>query len=202
MSTNTPDNISLAESTSTNNTPDISTESESTPTTPPLSPSLLSTFTYPVSYTVSGLLRRIAEDTAPTPLARALSANFNGSMTDPSNGVFHPAKRRLSPFQPPPLTPLTLSGYKENTHSRSRLLSKALAEEIRLLVPPRLQLVDTWRLGYSLEQDGSSLGSLYGLCETYRGKRGGYVLVVRDGGGSVSDLFHSSPSALRSTNTV
>jgi len=109
-------------------------------------------------------------------------------MTDPSMGVFQPPKRRLSPFQPPPLTPLTLNGYRESTSKRARLLSKSLAEEIRLLMPPRLQLVDSWKLSYSLEQDGTSLASLFGLVEKYRGKRGGFVLVVRDRGGGVGHL--------------
>jgi len=147
--------------------------------------SFLSAFTYPVTYTVGGLLRRLESDEAPTALARALSANYNGSMTDPTTGVFQPPKRRLSPFQPPPLTPLTLNGYRESTSKRARLLSKSLAEEIRLLMPPRLQLVDSWKLSYSLEQDGTSLASLFGLVEKYRGKRGGFVLVVRDRGGGV-----------------
>jgi len=66
-----------------------------------------------------------------------------------------------------------------------KLLSKALAEEIRLLLPPRLQLVDEWCLTYSLEQNGVSLGTLYKQSEDYVGRRGGFVLVVKDGGGSV-----------------
>lgn len=143
--------------------------------------------TYPISYTTSALLRRLSEDSAPTPLARALSANYNGLMRE-NAPVFNPPTRHHSPFQPPPLTPLTLEGYKETTGHRGRLLSKALAEEIRLLVPPRLQLVDTWKLGYSLEQDGTSLKSLYGRLDGYRGKRGGFVLVVRDAKGGVSAL--------------
>jgi len=168
----------------------LQTSTLSSPASPagsatPTSPSFISHLTYPVSYTVSGLLRRLESDEAPTALARALSANYNGSMTDPTTGVYHPPKRRLSPFQPPPLTPLTLSGYRESTTKKSRLLSHSLAEEIRLLIPPRLQLVDQWKLAYSLEQDGTSLASLYGLCEQYRGKRGGFVLVVRDRGGGV-----------------
>ena len=65
-------------------------------------------------------------------------------------------------------------------------MSKSLAEEIRLLVPPRLQLVDRWALLYSLEQDGVSLATLYGKCDDYRGRRGGYVVVVRDKGGGVN----------------
>ncbi|TKX24486.1 hypothetical protein C1H76_3093 [Elsinoe australis] len=156
--------------------------------------SLFSTFAYPVSYTVSGLLRRIAADEAPTPLARALSANYNGSMHDPSMGVFNPPPaRRLSPFQPPPLTPLNLTGFRDSTPHKSRLLNKALAEEIRLLTPPRLQLVDSWQLVYSLEQNGSSLASLYNLCDSYRGKRGGFVLTIRDSEGGIFGAYLSDP---------
>ncbi|EMC99953.1 hypothetical protein BAUCODRAFT_49572, partial [Baudoinia panamericana UAMH 10762] len=168
------------------------------PSRPPLHPSekrasnpfvsTLNYFTEPVSYTVSGIVRRLSEDQAPTPLARALSANYNGSMTDPTLGVYHPPpqpKRRLSPFQPPPLTPLTLKGYKDTTKHKSRLLSKAIAEEIRLLIPARLQLMDSWNLTYSLEQNGSTLSTLYNLCDAHRGKRGGFVLVVRDAGGGI-----------------
>jgi hypothetical protein len=141
--------------------------------------------TYPVSYTLSGLLRRLSVDEAPTPLARALSANYSGAMPSLTS-AFDAPKRRLSPFQPPPLTPLTLTGYRDSTSFSSRLLENALAEEIRLLMPPRVQLVDEWRLVYSLEQNGTSLGSLYSLSEEYRGKRGGFVLVVRDASQGVS----------------
>jgi len=117
-------------------------------------------------------------------------------MTDPTTGVYHPPsqpKRRLSPFQPPPLTPLSLKGYNESTRGRARLLSKALAEEIRLLIPPRLQLMDHWRLTYSLEQNGSTLSTLYNLCDALRGKRGGIVLVVRDAGGGIFGTYLSDP---------
>lgn len=65
------------------------------------------------------------------------------------------------------------------------MLTRALAEEIRLLVPARLQLVEQWNLVYSLEEDGVSLGTLYKKCEDRRGLRNGYVLIVRDGEGGV-----------------
>jgi hypothetical protein len=68
---------------------------------------------------------------------------------------------------------------------KGKLLSTALAEEIRLLLPPRLQLVDEWSLAYSLEQNGVSLGTLYKKSDDYRGKRGGFVLVIKDGSGGV-----------------
>lgn len=155
--------------------------------------------TYPVSYTLSGLLRRLSADEAPTPLARALSANYNGAMS-PSAALFDAPKRRLSPFQPPPLTPLTLTGYRDGTPLPSRLLERALAEEIRLLMPPRVQLVDEWKLIYSLEQNGTSLASLYNLSDDYRGKRGGFVLVVRDASQGAS--LDASITYLINTDTV
>lgn len=62
-----------------------------------------------------------------------------------------------------------------------------MAEEIRLLVPPRLQLADTWRLGYSLEEDGVSLATLYKKCSSPGIPKGcSFVLVVQDGAGGVS----------------
>jgi hypothetical protein len=136
--------------------------------------------------------------------ASSLSHSFasllpsNASAPEMHN-AFQPPRRYASPFQPPPLTPLTLHGYTPGTREKGKLLSKALAEEIRLLVPPRLQLVDEWRLAFSLEQNGVSLATLYQKSEDYRGRRGGYVLVVRDGSGSVfgaylSDPPHPSPS--------
>lgn len=76
---------------------------------------------------------------------------------------------------------------------KGKLLSTALAEEIRLLFPPRLQLVDEWTLAYSLEQNGVSLATLYEKSEDYRGKRGGFVLVVKDGGGGVFGAYLSDP---------
>lgn len=59
----------------------------------------------------------------------------------------------------PPLPDVSLSGYKETT--RRRLLNSELAQNIRNLVPRRLQLTTEWNLVYSMEQDGISLRSLY-----------------------------------------
>jgi hypothetical protein len=85
-------------------------------------------------------------------------------------------------------TPPRLKGYKSDTPASAQLLSRALAEEIRLLVPPRLQLVEDWSLIYSLEQDGISLATLYKKCEHLRDGKGGFVLVVRDGSGGVCGI--------------
>ncbi|CAK7904506.1 oxidation resistance protein 1 [[Candida] anglica] len=62
----------------------------------------------------------------------------------------------------PPLTPLSLHGYKSST--KHKLLDKELAENIRNLVPARFQLFDDWYLEYSLEQHGISLKTLYNNC--------------------------------------
>lgn len=181
--------------------PSPASSQTSLPTSPPRSQS--SYFAYPVQYAVSGLLRRLSHEptvnTSPPSnsssttniwsLSQSLSDTFSDltkPVTDANmDTLFTPPRRHLSPFQPPPLTPLSLNGYKFNTTPSGKLLSKALAEEIRLLVPPRLQLVDEWNLAYSLEQDGVSLATLYKRSEEYRGKRGGFVLVIRDGSGGV-----------------
>ena len=69
------------------------------------------------------------------------------------------------------------------------MLSRAVAEEIRLLVPPRLQLADTWRLAYSLENDGVSLATLYNKCASPKIPRGSsFILVIQDAAGGVRAL--------------
>jgi hypothetical protein len=138
-------------------------------------------FTYPVSYAVSGLLRRLNSE----------PAHARGSTEPDMQSAFQNPHRTASPFQPPPLTPLTLKGYKTSTREAGKLLSRNLAEEIRLLVPPRLQLVDDWHVVYSLEQNGVSLATFYACAEEYRGRRGGFVLVVRDASGGVFGAYLS-----------
>ncbi|KMW66472.1 TLD domain-containing protein, variant [Blastomyces dermatitidis ATCC 18188] len=138
------------------------------------SPSASSYLTYPVSHVVSGLYRRLTE---PTPSG---STSKKPSLDPMSvSEIYNPPHRTASPFQPPPLTPLTLKA----AGGPSRIfLTRSLAEEIRLLVPPRLQLLDTWQLAYSLDRDGSSLLTLYDKCREFGNKsqRAGYVLVVKD----------------------
>ncbi|OAX78579.1 hypothetical protein ACJ72_07113 [Emergomyces africanus] len=138
------------------------------------SPSAASYLAYPVSHVVSGLYRRLTEPTLSSPTSKKPSL-------DPMSvsEVYNPPHRTASPFQPPPLTPLTLKAAGSPSNI---LLTRSLAEEIRLLVPPRLQLLDTWKLAYSLDRDGSSLLTLYDKCKEFSDKsqRAGYVLVVRD----------------------
>ncbi|PWY92675.1 TLD-domain-containing protein [Aspergillus heteromorphus CBS 117.55] len=132
--------------------------------------SAASYFSYPVTHVVSGLYRRLTDP--PSTNTNTMRRKTTNNSNNPQ--VFTPV-RTASPFQPPPLTPLTLS-------SPSPHLSRSLAEEIRLLVPPRLQLINTWELAYSLDRDGASLSTLYDNCReiSARSPRAGYVLVIRD----------------------
>lgn len=121
----------------------------------------------------------------PGTISSALSWTLHRLTSDPQSpprkSPSRPPSRRASPFTPPPLAPLQITGYSPAT--TSHLLSRALAEEIRLLLPARLQLHETWTLAYSLEQHGVSLATLYGRCS-----KGSFVLVVRDSAGGVSKL--------------
>lgn len=78
-------------------------------------------------------------------------------------------------YTPPPLPPLKIPA--------GSTLTPEIAEEIRNLLPPRLQLHDSWTLAYSLEQHGVSLGTLYKKAQERA--RGGFVLVVKDSIGGV-----------------
>ncbi|KAI9676882.1 MAG: oxidation resistance protein 1 [Caeruleum heppii] len=158
--------------------------------------------------TVSSLLKRFSTEPqnvsslAPTGPVTAVKSALGGD-TLGVEGVYTPPIRRASPFQPPPLYPLTLhpclpssspplsprrpSDPSHSTHQQ--LLTRALAEEIRLLIPPRLQLVEDWHLTYGLERDGVSLATLYKKCEEMRGRRRGFVVVVGDGSGGVFGAY-------------
>ncbi|KAI9666193.1 MAG: oxidation resistance protein 1 [Bathelium mastoideum] len=151
---------------------------------------------YPVSYTVNALLRRLSSDPEPVVRAGPTDSRHSSRSSTPKSfamdGGYTPPKRIASPFQPPPLSPLSL-GFGNLSSSSAKTLTRTLAEEIRLLVPPRLQLVEAWNLAYSLERDGSSLATLYQQSDKYRGKRGGFVVVVKDGAGSLFGAYLSDP---------
>jgi len=147
----------------------------------PHNPSSAAYLAYPVKHVVSSLYRRMTEP-PDQPVNRLLEAP---TLPQKQSAMFAP-QRRPSPFQPPPLTPLNLSHDLSEAQAESLLLTRSLAEEIRLLVPPRLQLVESWRLAYNLQLHGSSLGTLYDHCDKVLGalgstKRGGFVLVIQDG---------------------
>ncbi|KAJ5197947.1 Oxidation resistance protein 1 [Penicillium cinerascens] len=153
-------------------------------------------FSYPVSHVVSGLYRRLTDPN----IASNAPPTMPWSMSSSSSSVFTP-RRTASPFQPPPLTPVSLTIPKGQDLLQQQLLTRALAEEIRLLVPARLQLVENWRLAYSLDRDGASLATLYDNCLefSHRSPRAGFILVVRDSspagavfGAYMTDLPHPS----------
>ena len=160
------------------------------------SDSTASYLSYPVSHVASALYRRLTEPNLPSPLRnmhKRQQSNNNTVLDSPTalNGHYQIPKRTASPFAPPPLTGLSLRGH---TNPRYQLLTRTVAEEIRLLLPPRLQLATDWTLAYSIEQDGVSLATLYSKCERFAGSRHGFVLVVKDSVGGVS------PSALLSSS--
>ncbi|GFN19690.1 putative oxidative stress response protein Oxr1 [Aspergillus tubingensis] len=177
--------MSSSSSSRSGSRPPPTTSSTSTNATTPssLQQSAASYFSYPVTHVVSGLYRRLT-DPPSTNTNNNMRRKTTTTTNDPSNPVFTPI-RTASPFQPPPLTPLTLS-------DPSPLLTRSLAEEIRLLVPPRLQLCNTWHLAYSLDRDGASLSTLYDNCRdiaSTRSPRAGYVLVIRDASPSSNAVF-------------
>ena len=155
-------------------------------------PALVASWNVPssVSHAVTGLLRRFSTDPPHGPKENELIHSSTGKSSSGAGitGVYTPPYRTASPYQPPPLYPVKLQGYDVSTAASAQLLTRALAEEIRLLVPSRLQLCEEWNLVYSLEEDGVSLGTLYKKCFDLRGLRNGFVLVVRDGDGSVSPI--------------
>jgi len=158
-------------------------------------PALSASWTMPstVSHAVSGLLRRFSTEPPPQTPSTNHSNTPSTKPTTGMDGVYTHPHRTASPFQPPPLYPVILKGYHPSTPPSAQLLSRSLAEEIRLLVPPRLQLCEEWNLVYSLEQDGVSLGTLYKKCDDLRGLRNGFVLVVKDRDSGVSSRSHRFP---------
>ncbi|KAI1000304.1 hypothetical protein K3495_g7891 [Podosphaera aphanis] len=143
-----------------------------------------------VSDAVGGLFRRLA--TTPLPSSHLTSSAAHRDDPAVDSDTLH--RRTATPFQPPPLYPISLHGYNPATPASAKLLTKALAEEIRLLIPARLQLCEQWHLVYSLEEDGVSLGTLYKKCESLRGLRNGVVLVVKDRRGDVfGAYFNEAP---------
>ncbi|KAM0285479.1 hypothetical protein ACHAQH_001429 [Verticillium albo-atrum] len=115
------------------------------------------------------------------------------SPRDGIKGVFTPPNlsRTASPFRPPPLDPIILNGYRDATPATARLLTHAVAEEIRIMLPERLRILEDWNLVYSLEQDGASLHTLYGKAAAIHGRRIGFVLVVRDDAGGTFGAYLS-----------
>jgi hypothetical protein len=148
-----------------------------------------------VSNLWGGLIRRFSSDAAAhfpstSPASSWHTSHGQDGTKSGVDGVYTPPQvhRTASPVIPPPLEPLALSGFQDETRHDARLLTTAIADEIRIMVPARLSIVDEWNLVYSLDQDGASLTTLYKKCAAYEGKRVGFVLVVKDLEGGVSTI--------------
>ncbi|KAI9823507.1 MAG: oxidation resistance protein 1 [Phylliscum demangeonii] len=185
-----------------------------------------------LAVSASGFLKRFYRDSSTGAVAAAMTSASPASIhTHGDTDIDTRPPRRAytsSPFQPPPLSALRLhaaagsgAGSWTTTTTTTRtglLLSRALAEEIRSLIPPRLQLADEWHLAYSLERDGVSLATLYERCARWSGGglprpsadgevggpgpggggggggAGAFVIVVKDGsGGSFGGYLSDAP---------
>ncbi|SCU93343.1 LADA_0G02564g1_1 [Lachancea dasiensis] len=94
------------------------------------------------------------------------------------------------------LPQVTLRGYAETT--KSRLLTTEICDEIRNLMPTRVQLYPDWHLLYSLQQHGASLHSLYDHVapESKNPGRVGYVLLIEDRRGGLFGAYCNEPFRL------
>lgn len=167
-----------------------------------------------VSSLWGGLVRRFSAETPLHSTSSSPSSSFHHARTMPDgnvhrydgvDGVYTPphVQRTASPMAPPPLEPVQLNGYAQDTAPDARLLTSTIAEEIRIMVPMRLAIVEEWNLVYSLDQDGASLATLYEKCAHFHGKRVGFLLVVKDCEGGVSaDGDPSLPLSLGKANTA
>jgi Oxidation resistance protein len=170
-----------------------STSGACTPTSPGPAPSAFSSFW-------GGLVRRFSGESAPKYYETSSERHHRRNGT--ADAVLTKSSRTRTPSPEggkltlPPLPPLELVGFAEDTAPSARLLTVQVAEEIRIMVPARLSIIEQWKLVYSLDQDGASLATLYDKCSRYQGKRVGFVLCVRDAGGGVRFTYFtfSSPS--------
>jgi len=147
------------------------------------------------SFTSSSLLGHFNAIT--TSIQRRLSGGISPisspASTPPSNNTqtHHP-----SHHSDPPLAPVSLHGY--NAATTERILTEELAEEIRLMLPVRLQIQDTWDLVYSLDQHGVSLATLYSRSRAFNSPQAGFVVIIKDRregvfGAYLSDYPHVHP---------
>ncbi|OLL25292.1 Oxidation resistance protein 1 [Neolecta irregularis DAH-3] len=105
------------------------------------------------------------------------------SWMSPQAAASLPRHESNSPL--PSLSPLTLS----SPNPKADILPRVLAEELRNLLPARLQLQDTWELIYSLDLHGVSLRTLYDKCQPFGGRRSGFLLVVKNLDGEIFGAF-------------
>ena len=121
-------------------------------------------------------------------LAHALSGNNNNS----SNILLNNGEDDDDNIA---LPPVDLRGYSSAT--RNRIMNTEIADEIRPLMPTRIQLYTEWTLLYSLEQHGASLRSLYSNIAAQQKqqarRRIGYVIIIKDRHGGVFGGYSNEP---------
>jgi hypothetical protein len=114
-------------------------------------------------------------------ITSSIQRRLSGGFSSPRSSTSHEEEEdSQSHFHEsdPPLTPITLKGFSDAT--TERIMTEKLAEDIRLMMPARLQVQEDWELVYSLDQHGVSLGTLYARAREYNSPQAGYVLIVKD----------------------
>ncbi|CCD25488.1 Oxr1p NDAI_0F01690 [Naumovozyma dairenensis CBS 421] len=89
---------------------------------------------------------------------------------------------------------ITLHGY--STKTKNRLINVEMCDEIRSLMPMRIQLYTDWTLLYSLEQHGASLHSLYKNIQpdiNESNRRVGYVIIIQDRKNGIFGAYSNEP---------
>lgn len=87
------------------------------------------------------------------------------------------------------LPEVNLNGYKPET--RHRVVKQDMCNDLRSLMPTRIQLYANWTLLYSLEQHGASLSTLYSDVKPSdrTNKRVGYLMAIEDMDGGVFGVY-------------
>ncbi|KAJ1899065.1 oxidation resistance protein 1 [Kickxella alabastrina] len=84
--------------------------------------------------------------------------------------------------QLPPRRPVQLQGRNEDT---PKVLTATIAEELRLLLPVQQRLAKSWRLVYSMDQQGTSMHTMLTMCENEKE----LMLVIKDTKGRVFGAY-------------
>ncbi|GAA5940112.1 Oxr1p [Sporobolomyces koalae] len=124
--------------------------------------------------------RRSSTSPFPPPSATTLSAYHLKNLPPPPQ-----PPSAIDPFN----QPVQLTGIKPGI---SQILNETIAEGLRPCLAPRLRISSNWTLLYSLEQDGTSLLTLFTrVTNGLRSKSGGFVLVVRTDRGETFGAYLS-----------
>lgn len=105
-----------------------------------------------------------------------------------AEGVKDRPRRLMRPIRPPPLAELQL----KPTPQDACFFTRAIANEIRNLLPQRLQVHDCWQCLFNLNVHGVSIATLYHRLYAYRdrlGERPGFVIAVKDGNGQIFGAY-------------